>query len=89
MLSLSPAEQRDVESLQNWLDGNGCLAKEESAYLTHYGELVSLAPTRDSAILQLETWVETRLIRFWRNFRKVKGNRSASGPADRYIEPFP
>jgi len=70
MLSRSPAQQRDVESLQNWLDGNGCLAEEECAYLAHQGELVSLAPAGDSAILQLEAWVEDRLIRLWRNFRK-------------------
>lgn len=80
MLSLNPAEQRDVESLQNWLDGNGCLAKEESAYLAHCGELVSLAPTRDSAILQLENWVETRLIRLWRNFRKSRFHNMSNDP---------
>ncbi len=71
MLALSPAQPRDVESLQNWLDGNGCLAEEESAYLAHRGELVSLTPAADNAVLQLETWVENRLIRLWPNFRKV------------------
>jgi hypothetical protein len=71
MLALHPAQVRDVESLQNWLDGNGCLAEEESAYLAHRGELVSLAPAGDNAILQLEAWVEQGLVRLWRNFRKV------------------
>jgi hypothetical protein len=73
MLSLIPAQHRDVESLQKWLDGNGCLTQEESAYLSYHGELVSLASAGDSATLQLEAWVEDRLIRLWRNFRKVRG----------------
>lgn len=71
MMSLNTAQPRDIQSLQNWLGGNGCLAEEESAYLAHCGELVSLAPAGDNAMLQLEAWVEDRLVRFWQNFRKV------------------
>jgi len=80
MLSLSPAQQRDVESLKNWLDGNGCLTREESVYLAHHGELVALAPAGDSAILQLEAWVEDRLIRLWRNFRKRRFHNMSNDP---------
>lgn len=77
MLSLGVAHGREVESLQNWLDGNGCLARDETAYLTHHRELVSLAPISDNATLQFESWVEDKLIRFSRAFRKVrKGRRS-------------
>ena len=72
MLSLNPAPWRDVQSLQNWLDGTGCLAREETEYLTHQRELVSLAPAGDSALLQLEAWIEDNLIRFYRGFRKVQ-----------------
>lgn len=61
-----------MQSLQNWLDGNGCLAREETEYLTHQRELVSLAPAGDSALLQLEGWIEDNLIRFYRGFRKVR-----------------
>ena len=75
MLNFGPAQRRDVESLQNWLDGTGCLAREEIAYLTHHRELVSLAPAGDNAVLQLEVWVEDKLIRFYRGFRKVKEGR--------------
>lgn len=71
MLAFGRSEGRDVESLQNWLDGNGCLAREETAYLTHRQELVSLAPAADSAVLQLEAWVEDKLIRFYSGFRSV------------------
>lgn len=80
MLSLSPAQQRDVESLQNWLDGSGCLTQEESAYLAHHGELVSLAPAGDRATLQFEAWVEDKLIRFGRNFRKGRFHNISNDP---------
>ena len=83
MLSFGPAQQRDVESLQNWLDGTGCLAREETAYLTHDRELVSLAPPCDSAVSQLEVWVEDKLIRFCSGFRKVRTRRRSLYQADR------
>ena len=80
MLSFSAAQGREVESLQNWLDGNGCLAREETAYLTHHRELISLAPAGDSATLQFESWVEDKLIRFCRAFRKVRESRRSLQP---------
>lgn len=72
MLGFGPAQQRDIESLQNWLDGTGCLAREETAYLTHHRELVSLAPAGDTGVLQVETWVEDKFIQFFRSFRTVR-----------------
>jgi len=71
MLSFGCAQRRDVKSLQNWLDGTGCLAREETAYLTHQKELVSLAPAADNAVTQLEAWVEDKLVRFCSGFRRV------------------
>jgi hypothetical protein len=83
MLSFGSAEGRDVRSLQNWLDGTGCLAREETAYLTHSRDLVSLAPAGDNAVLQVETWVEDKLIRFYRGFRKVRESQPLSPQANR------
>ncbi|KAK3936714.1 hypothetical protein QBC46DRAFT_461337 [Diplogelasinospora grovesii] len=80
MLSFGSAEGRDVRSLQNWLDGTGCLAREETAYLTHSRDLVSLAPAGDNAVLQLETWVEDKLIRFYRGFRKRRFHDQSTDP---------
>jgi hypothetical protein len=72
MLSYGRAQKRDIKSLQNWLDGTGCLAREEMAYLTHQEELASLAPVTDNAITQLEAWVEDKLVRFYSGFRSVR-----------------
>lgn len=72
MFSMDSANTRNVRSLQNWLKGTGCLAREETEYLTHTRELACLAPSGDSALSQFEVWVETQLMRFYRGFRKVK-----------------
>ncbi|KAL2156764.1 hypothetical protein VTH82DRAFT_1510 [Thermothelomyces myriococcoides] len=80
MLTLSPARSRDVESLQNWLDSNGCIAEEECAYLTHRKDLISLAPCGDKASSKLETWVENMLVRHWRGFRKSRSHDLSDDP---------
>lgn len=55
------------------MDSTGSLAREETAYLAHHHELlVSLAPVGDSAMVQLEAWVEDKVIQFWPNFQKVR-----------------
>lgn len=71
MLGFTPARERDIQSLCNWTEGTGCLAREETAYLTHPWELTSLAPAGDNAMVQLEAWIEDKLIRFYRGFHQV------------------
>jgi len=53
------------------VDGNCCLAREETEYLAKRKDLISLAPCGDSAVLGLEAWVEDKFIRFCRSFRRV------------------
>lgn len=72
VLDWKSAEQRDIRSLRNWLDGTGCIAREEEAYLGHTNDLCSLAPVNDHALRQIEHWVEEKLIRFYHGFRNVK-----------------
>ncbi len=72
MLRLQSAEGRDIASLQNWVEATGSLAREETAYLAYRSDLASLAPAVDSAILQLETWVEDKLVQYWQGFRSVR-----------------
>ncbi|KAK4210288.1 hypothetical protein QBC37DRAFT_322470 [Rhypophila decipiens] len=62
MLSLEKAQKRNVNSLQNWLDGTGCVDKDETIYLQHDHELVSLAAGQDGATLHLESWLEDIII---------------------------
>lgn len=72
MLNLDAARPRDAQSLRNWLNGTGCLAREESAYLAHDQELASLVKFSDTALQQLEVWLEDKLIRFYSGFRQVR-----------------
>jgi hypothetical protein len=72
MLTYEAAKPRDVLSLQNWVNGNACLAREETAYLTHSKELLSIATPDDGAMTQLKAWVEDNLIRVYKCFRKVR-----------------
>ncbi|KAF2629496.1 hypothetical protein BU25DRAFT_446986 [Macroventuria anomochaeta] len=61
MLSGESAKRRDVRSLQNWIEGNGCLSWEESDFLAHCNDLRRLVPTEDDATARFEGWVEDRL----------------------------
>ncbi len=78
MLSYSHADPRDVASLQNWLDETGCLSEDEASYLNTGSDLVSLAPSRDPAMKQLEDWVEDRLIQHYKGFRAVRNPKLRS-----------
>jgi hypothetical protein len=72
MLSFEAAKPRDVLSLQNWVNGNACLAREETAYLTRCNELLSVASLGDGAVSWLEAKVEDILIRFYKVVYKVR-----------------
>jgi hypothetical protein len=70
-LQFEPAQERDIRSVENWVDGTGCLDRQETAYLSVHRDLIQLAPSADSAITKLESWVEDALIRFYKSFRQV------------------
>jgi hypothetical protein len=72
MLSYSNASARDIGSLQNWLEGTGCVSEDEISYLDRENDLVSLATSSDLAMKQLEDWIEDRLIQYYKGFRAVK-----------------
>src|SRR5271156_3068260 len=72
MLSLRIAPSRTITSLQNWVHGNGCIAREEIEYLNYPRELVELGSERRGATNKIESWVEDKLIRFCKGFRKVR-----------------
>ncbi|KAH8895992.1 hypothetical protein GQ53DRAFT_779302 [Thozetella sp. PMI_491] len=69
MLSLRPALSRDVSSLQKWLRAKGCISRSERKYLDNHLELTSLAYSNDSALRQLEDWIEDLFIDYYKGFR--------------------
>lgn len=57
-LSFSTAPARPVSTLRNWIEGTGCVARAETAYLEHGEDLVSLATPEDNIVTWLETLAE-------------------------------
>jgi hypothetical protein len=78
-LSYGTAQEREVQSLRNWVNNKGCLSRNETAYLANTRELMCLAHPADSAMNWLENLVEDMLIRFYKGFRKACGKFEDSG----------
>lgn len=70
-LSFGRSEVRDVQSLRNWVDGNRCVARDETSYLSDEKDLFSLSPTLDSAAARFEDWIEDRLAQFFSHSKLV------------------
>ena len=47
------------------------MTRDDTAYLAHFDDLVNLTSSNDTAMGQLEIWVEDCLIRFYKGFRLV------------------
>lgn len=62
LLSYEEAKPRDIQSLQNWLDIDGCVIHDDRAYLSS-GDLFYVAPPADNAMARFESWVEFKLKR--------------------------
>ncbi|KAK1828787.1 hypothetical protein QBC39DRAFT_358313 [Podospora conica] len=77
VLSLGGAHKRDITSLVRWLEGNGCIAREEARYLQNDQDLLSLAHEPDDALTKLESWVEDQLL-LWNPSSLLKLSRELS-----------
>lgn len=69
-LALEAAQPRHVQSLQHWIEGTGCLARDETAYLYEH-DLRQLNTKHDVATSLLEQWVEDTLNWCYKGFRQV------------------
>ena len=65
------AQRRDFEGLKKWVDGNGCIAKEESRYLGHEKDLFTLSSEDEDPLSRLERSVEDALVPFFKTYCKV------------------
>ncbi|RYP41125.1 hypothetical protein DL768_010540 [Monosporascus sp. mg162] len=71
IFGLEAPKTRSLAGLRNWVDGNGCIARAETAYLGCSGDLASGADTDDTVMTWLETVVEDGLVGMRRRFGKV------------------
>jgi hypothetical protein len=77
VLGFKAASDRDVVNLQNWVDGNGCIAREETAYLARAGDLLSVVSPDDNAVAWLGALVEDSCVYFRKRFGQVRNPRFA------------
>lgn len=63
ILSFKAPKPRYTSALLNWINGNGSIARDETAYLTQSNDLLSLTYLEDNALVGLEIIVEKGLVR--------------------------
>jgi hypothetical protein len=77
VLSFEGASHRAVASLQNWVDGNGCIAREETAYLARAEDLLCVVSPDDNAVSSLGTLIEDSRVYFREKYGQVRNPRLA------------
>ncbi|KAK4233730.1 caspase domain-containing protein [Achaetomium macrosporum] len=78
MLAFEVPEQRHVTNLRNWTDGNRCIARAETEYLTrNEWDLLKAASHNDNALAWLETLVVDALVWIRKPFSKHDCDGSA------------
>jgi hypothetical protein len=63
VLLLPDPSKRDIQSLNNWVEGTSCLSRLESLYLEDGEDLLNLTGTVDNAVTRIESVVEDSF--FW------------------------
>ncbi|CAG8973488.1 hypothetical protein HYALB_00002813 [Hymenoscyphus albidus] len=58
VLAYPASTERDIISLNNWVEGTSCLARQDSSYLDHKDDLMNLTGPVDNAITRTESVVE-------------------------------
>ncbi|KAH8696770.1 hypothetical protein GQ44DRAFT_694713 [Phaeosphaeriaceae sp. PMI808] len=79
ILSFEAATPRAVLNLQNWTNGTGCIARQETEYLNWSDDLLCVASTDDTVMIWLEMFVE-RINRACQYFRKNHHSNISSDP---------
>ncbi|KAI0415716.1 hypothetical protein F5X98DRAFT_209952 [Xylaria grammica] len=74
-MSLPAASKREIDNLQNWINGTGSLDRSESSYL-QYADLVNISGSGDNSAAYTESvveecifWLETLLARVFPDVR--------------------
>ena len=66
--SLKTARARDVSNLWNWLEYTGCIARNETEFLTAKQDLISPIRAEDNALTPFQEFIEDIAIKL-RPFR--------------------
>lgn len=74
------AKPRHINSIRNWIAGNGCIARPETKFLDHDDDLLTISPPEDGTLSSLENWVEDALIYLNSNYYKNRYTSKSSDP---------
>lgn len=64
-MALPAPPKRNIQSVRNWVEGNGSIVREETAYLEKSLDLVSASRMDDDALSRLQTQVEVMAVRVY------------------------
>jgi hypothetical protein len=70
-LSYPTAAKRNVQSLDNWMQANSSIARNEVAYIQEKDDLANLSKFTDNAITRVESLVEDCAMYLEIGLRKV------------------
>ena len=71
ILAYDGPRKADVKNLRNWVENTSSLAEDETAYLSHAEDLLTLLSPRDDALARLVPLLEKIMRGLRRVFRKV------------------
>lgn len=67
-MQLELAPKKSLQSLKNWIDGKGCIARGETSYLSQSRDLRALAPPEEEAMIWIENLLEYLFVAYRRTF---------------------
>lgn len=71
VLDYRQARERDIASLEHWVEGTGSIARAETAFLRRHRDLVGIASSYGDLLSFLQTGLLQLVIPLSRGFRKV------------------
>lgn len=77
-LQFESVSARSLTNVRNWVDGKGCIARDETAYLGQPDDLLSVVSLVDHATSWMEALVEDGSIFFKRRLNGILSGTSAS-----------
>ena len=75
VMSVPASNERDIQSLRNWVQGTSSLARQETCYLES-DDLANITGSTDNAITRMESKVEDCAFWLTTRLRRVSANRS-------------
>ncbi|KAM3543247.1 hypothetical protein ARSEF1564_003877 [Beauveria bassiana] len=79
-MTFDAAPHRAVTNLRNWVHGNGCMARAETAYLEQGEDLVSVTTQQDNAMSWLEAAIEHAYVKFGVYFQTQESRQPSRDP---------